>query len=79
MHYKETHAPHVVKAHMMTDGAGCFSGVEMLLIVPYMGAWTGVSLVHWHVSEAGCGKTPLDGHFCYGRSHALQRVAAGQG
>lgn len=24
-HYKETHAPHVTKGHIMTDGTGCFS------------------------------------------------------
>lgn len=51
----------------------------MLLLVRNMGTWTGIRLVHGYVSEAGCGKTSLDGHLCYGRNHALQRVAAGQG
>ena len=31
------------------------------------------------ISEAGCGKTSLDGHCAYARSHLIRTVATGEG
>eukprot|EP01031_Cornospumella_fuschlensis_P030653 gene30653-37038_t len=78
-HYKQHHGTHITKVHVMTDGAGCLSGVNTLLAAPYLGKWTGIRVVNWNVSETGCGKTPLDAHFCYGRSHAINNVVMGKG
>ena len=77
--YKLHNGAHVNEVITLSDGAGCLSGLELLLLMPLMGKWSGIRVVESFISEAGCGKTPLDAHFCYGRSHALHTVKAGKG
>jgi hypothetical protein len=77
--YKQHNGTHVEEVLTLSDGAGCLSGLELLLLLPLMGRWTGIRVIQSFISEAGCGKTPLDGHFCFGRAHAVHTVKAGKG
>jgi hypothetical protein len=72
-HYKLMN-PQVKKFILKTDGAGCFSGAELFRFLPSAEALTGLRCEVHFVSEAGCGKSPLDSHFCYGRK-VLIRLA----
>ncbi|KAJ1408448.1 hypothetical protein B484DRAFT_456321 [Ochromonadaceae sp. CCMP2298] len=56
--------PYVTKFILKTDGAGCFSGAELFSFLPSARARTGLQCEVHFVSEAGCGKSPLDSHFC---------------
>lgn len=79
MQYKASHGQHITQAQVMSDGAGCFDCINTLVFAPFIGRWTRISITNWFISEAGCGKTPLDGHFCYNRSRLIQGVMTGKG
>lgn len=62
--HKEREKP-FTKAYLLSDGAGCFSGTEFTMFLCYVGKFTGIRIIAHIVSEAGSGKSSLDGHFCY--------------
>jgi hypothetical protein len=41
---KENHANHINELLILFDGAGCFSGAELLLLMPHFYSWTGVKI-----------------------------------
>jgi hypothetical protein len=71
--------PRLIKASVVTDGAGCFSGTNFCHALGYMGQKTGIRVLVHIVTEAGCGKSPLDAHFCYVRKHLIRMVTQGRG
>lgn len=75
---KQKH-PHIKKAIVSTDGAGAFSCLEFALFLGYMGCFTRIRVILHYVSEAGCGKSTLDTHFCYVMKQIEDQVAAGRG
>ena len=68
---------HIVKGNVFSDGAGCFAGSEFCIGLTKIGDWSGIHIINHFISEAGCGKTSLDGHFAYARSHLIRTVATG--
>ena len=54
---------HIVKAILLTDGAGCFSGEYLFFNLPYIYYTTDIYIIKHLVFESGQGKTALDGHF----------------
>ena len=75
----ESKNAHVTKCSILSDGAGCFAGSEFCIGLSKIGDWTGIKVTNHFISEAGCGKTSLDGHFAYARSHLIRTVATGEG
>jgi hypothetical protein len=71
--------PHITKATLVTDGAGCFSGVFLFLFLSDLGLLTGISITAHLISEAGCGKSPLDTHYAYCNATTIQHVKEGRG
>ena len=55
----------------------CFAGSEFCIGLTKIGDWSGIHIINHFKSEAGCGKTSLDGHFAYARSHLIRTVATG--
>ena len=42
LEYKQTPAhAHITSCTLFSDGAGCFSGTDLFVCLPYMGIWTG--------------------------------------
>ena len=71
--------PHIIRGNLISDGAGCFSGSDVLHFLGGCGRVTGIR-IEWHiVFEAGTGKTALDSHFCYIKIKLLQYVQDGRG
>ena len=66
---------HIVKGYVFSDGAGCFAGSEFCIGLTKIGDWSGIHIINHFISEAGCVKTSLDGHFAYARSHLIRTVA----
>lgn len=71
--------PHICRCYVLTDGAGCFVCVEFLGFLANLGYNTGLFVRLHLVSESGCGKSYLDGHFCYGMLHLSKVVKFGEG
>lgn len=71
--------PHITHCSISTDGAGCFSGAQFFTFLPALGMLTGIRVDVHIVTEVGCGKSELDGHFSYIRHFLIKNVAAGQG
>jgi hypothetical protein len=55
--------PDIYSGTVVTDGAGCFSGLFYFLFLGGLGELTGINITNHLISEAGCGKSPLDTHF----------------
>lgn len=72
-------APHIEYAVLITDGAACFNSTEFATAVPSMGALTGIFVRVHIVTEAGCGKSRLDGHFPFANAHCAKVVREGKG
>jgi hypothetical protein len=63
---KKYHAknPQIREFFLVSDGAGCYSCNDLCLFLGSTGKLTGMRCLGHFVSEAGCGKSPLDAHFC---------------
>ncbi|KAJ1437266.1 hypothetical protein B484DRAFT_392840 [Ochromonadaceae sp. CCMP2298] len=71
--------PSKTRSHVISDGAGCFAGTEFFVFLAYMGMYTGIFVLRHFVTEAGCGKSFLDGHFSYALSYLCHVCADGRG
>jgi hypothetical protein len=71
--------PAVEEAILMTDGAGCYSGVYLFAFLPLVHTMTGIKIIRHYISEAGQGKTLLDTHFSYSIRHVHTSVCSGKG
>jgi hypothetical protein len=77
--YKVRNPDNITTGKVITDGAGCFSGLFFFLFLAELGTLTGIRITDHHVSEAGCGKSPLDTHFAYCNTKTQQSVKEGRG
>ena len=72
--------PHISKLIFTSDGALALKGCEMLQLVFNLNQYIpDLVVVSQIVSEAGCGKSHLDAHFCYIMIFLTRLVADGQG
>ena len=55
--------PNAKNAVLMTDGAGCYSGVFLAINLVCLVEWTGIRITDHFISESGQGKSILDGMF----------------
>jgi hypothetical protein len=64
---KDFKARHPDKNHadFVTDGAGCYSGFDFLMHLTMLKALVGISVWNQYLSESGCGKSQVDGHFSF--------------
>jgi hypothetical protein len=76
--YKALH-PHIRFAKIISDGAGAFTSSELAAQVALLGASTGITVTDYFVTEAGNGKSKLDGHFAYLMKRLVHTVAAKRG
>lgn len=72
-------APHIEYAILVTDGAGCFNSTEFTAGVALLGRLTGIFVRAHMITEAGCGKSRLDGHFPFFNAHCAKVVREGRG
>ena len=52
--------PHHTEAALVTDGAGTYSGIELLSRLPYIGNETGIYFTDIFTTECGGGKSGID-------------------
>jgi uncharacterized membrane protein YgdD (TMEM256/DUF423 family) len=60
---------HIKGVHLWTDGAKNYTGVAFFVGLINMEALTGIRILSHTITEAGCGKTMLDGHFAIAAGH----------
>ena len=72
--------PHTDEGILFTDGAKCYSGKYLALVLPLLATWDGVGIrmLHHHTGEPGKGKTELDAHFATGSKRVQESIATGQ-
>lgn len=71
--------PHITKAIVATDGAGCYACTEFAVFLGHCGKLTDIRVTAHSVSEAGGGKTSQDGHFAFINLQIDDAVVAGRG
>jgi hypothetical protein len=71
--------PDTKSATLMSDGAGAFSSSEYAYTLSLVGAATGVFIEKHIVTESGCGKNRVDGHFSRINVHLSKVVSEGRG
>jgi hypothetical protein len=79
LHIFKDAQPHITHAALVTDGAGAFVSTEFAGALPYLSKSSGIAILTHVVTEAGCGKSRLDGHFPYANVHCKRSVREGEG
>jgi hypothetical protein len=69
----------ISRSHIISDVAGVFSGTAFWVMLFGMGLYTGIFVMRHFVTEAGCGKSFLDGHFSYALKFLCHVCADGRG
>ena len=76
--HRKIHPEHVT-CIVGSDGAGAYSGLDLVARLPYMEAATGCRVVRVYTSEAGGGKCDLDRGFGTGKQQLKRTIAQYQG
>eukprot|EP01034_Spumella_vulgaris_P035128 gene35128-43309_t len=64
---------------ILSDGAGCFQGNYLFLILPHLVKMTKIKVIQHIISETGRGKTALDSHFGRANQFLQTNVREGAG
>lgn len=75
--FKESN-PDIHEIFLASDGAGCYSGKFLALVLPLLSEWSGILIREHSIGEAGMNKSSLDGHFGVAGPHVKRVVASGQ-
>lgn len=74
-----SHNPDISGAVLVTDGAACYSGTEFAAGLGWIGLLSGLFISVHIITESGCGKNRIDGHFSRVNAHLHKVVQQGRG